>query len=118
MVELLGDRAEQPAKVHAANASAGRLAAEHLLGCGLRNFGFFAYGEAWWIAAYRQGFEETITLHRFACTTYRPPRTNTRIWPKWRESMQPDIVAWLKSRPASSRLRLNMRVVCWAYAVT
>jgi LacI family transcriptional regulator len=99
MIELLGDQPEQPAKVHGENASAGRMAAEHLLGCGLRSFGFFAYGDAWWSAAYRQGFEETIAMHRFACNTYRPPRANTRIWPKWRESMQPDIVAWLKSLP-------------------
>ena len=100
LIELLGDQAEHPAKVHGDNASAGRLAAEHLLGCGLRNFGFFAFGEAWWCAAYRR----RLCKRRSPCTAlpasaYRPPRCNTRIWPKWRESMRPDIVAWLQSLP-------------------
>ena len=99
MVELLGERPEEPAKVHGDNVSAGRLAAEHLLGCGLRHFGFFAFGEAWWIAAYREGFQETLELHRFACDAYRPPRRNFRLWPKWRDSMQPHIMAWLQSLP-------------------
>ncbi len=99
MIELLGDRQEQSAKVHADNASAGRLAAEHLLGCGLRHFGFFAFGEAWWIAMYRDGFQRTLQLGGFSCDLYAPPRFNTRICPKWRESMRPDVVAWLRSLP-------------------
>jgi LacI family transcriptional regulator len=99
LIEMLGHRPEQPAKVHADNASAGRLAAEHLLERGLRNFGFFAYGEAWWIDKYREGFQKTLQLHRFVCDVYRPPRFNACIWPKWRESMQPGVVAWLQSLP-------------------
>ena len=99
VIELLGDRPDEPAKVHADNASAGRLAAEHLLGCGLRHFGFFAFGESWWIAMYRKGFQETLQLYGFACNAYRPPRFNTRNQPKWRESMLSRVVAWLESLP-------------------
>ena len=75
MIELLGQEPDEPAKVHGENASAGRLAAEHLLGCGLRHFGFFAFGEAWWIAAYREGFQRTLELHKFACDGLPPAAT-------------------------------------------
>ena len=99
MVELLGDRAEQPAKVHADNASGGRLAAQHLLGCGLRHFGFFAFGDAWWIDMYRDGFQRTLEAQGFTCEVYQPPRFNRSVFPKWRESMRPRVSAWLESMP-------------------
>ena len=99
MVELLGGEPDEPDKVHADNASSGRLAAEHLMECGLRSFGFFAYGEAWWIAMYREGFQGTLQLHRFACDVYQPPRSNFRLLPKWLFSMQSQVVQWSKSLP-------------------
>jgi LacI family transcriptional regulator len=42
VVELLGYQREGLAKIHADNEAEGCLAAEHLLDCGLRRFGFFA----------------------------------------------------------------------------
>lgn len=99
VVELLGDRADQPSKVHGDSLVAGRMAAEHLLGCGLRNFGFFAFGAAWWISLYREGFLRTLKLHGHGCHVYQPPRANHRLVPHWRDSMQPGVVAWLRSLP-------------------
>lgn len=99
VVELLGDRPDQPSKVHGESLAAGRMAADHLLGCGLRNFGFFAFGEAWWIALYRDGFQRTLELQRQTCSVYRPPRSNHRLLPHWRESMEPGVVEWLRSLP-------------------
>jgi len=99
LVELLGCEPDQPGKVHGDNASAGQLAAEHLLECGLRNFGFFAYGEAWWIAMYAHGFQATLEMYRCTCDVYRPPRSNVRLLPKWRSAMQPQVAKWLKSLP-------------------
>ena len=60
MVELLGEKADLPAKVHCDNAAVGRMAADHLLDCGLKHFGFFAFGEAWWIAMFREGFRQML----------------------------------------------------------
>ncbi len=99
IVEMLGDRPEQAAKVHGDNVSGGRLAAEHLLDCGLKHFGFFAFGEAWWIATFREGFQKTLRGRGLACDTFQAPRFNRRNFPKWRESMEPHVVAWLNSLP-------------------
>ena len=102
MVELLGHEREEPARVHGDNASAGRLAAEHLLECGLRNFGFFAWGEAWWIDTYREGFVSTLEMFQKPCVVYRPPRTNRRLLPHWHSGMQPAVTKWIRglAKPA------------------
>ena len=94
-----GRTARPPARgavrVHGENVSAGRLAAEHLLGCGLSNFGFFAWGEAWWIDTYREGFVETLNKFQRTCDVYQPPRSNRRLLPQWHASMQPKVTKWL-----------------------
>ena len=64
MVELLGEKADLPAKVHCDNAAVGRMAADHLLDCGLKHFGFFAFGEAWWIAMFREGFRQVLVQRK------------------------------------------------------
>ncbi len=99
VVELLGDQADGPAKVLCDSTAAGRLAAEHLLGCGLRNFGFFAFGEAWWIAMYRDGFQQTLGAQGHACDVYQVPSANRRLLPKWRDAQEPGVTAWLRSLP-------------------
>jgi LacI family transcriptional regulator len=102
MVELLGHDREEPARVHGENASAGRLAAEHLLECGLRNFGFFTYGAPWWIERYREGFVETLKMFRSTCNVYRPPRPDRGLVPQWHAGMQPSATRWLRglAKPA------------------
>ena len=99
MVELLGHEPEMPGSIHGENGSAGRLAAEHLLECGLRNFGFFAYGEAWWIDTYREGFLSTLAMFNAPCDVYRPPRPNRCLLPGWQASMQPSLTKWLRGLP-------------------
>ena len=99
MVELLGCDRDEPARVHADNASAGRLAAEHLVECGLRNFGFFAFGQPWWVEMYCEGFAGTLEVLRFTCNVYRPPRSNADLLPTWRESMQRAVTRWIRGLP-------------------
>lgn len=97
VVELLGEQADGAAKVFCDNTAAGRMAAEHLLGCGLRHFGFFAFGEAWWIGMYRDGFRQVLASHGYPCDVYAPPRANRHLLPKWRDAQEPGVAAWLRS---------------------
>jgi LacI family transcriptional regulator len=99
MVELLGEKADLPAKVHCDNAAVGRMAADHLLDCGLRHFGFFAFGEAWWIAMFREGFQQILAQRQFACHVYEPPRANHVLLPKWRDIQRKGATDWLLSLP-------------------
>jgi LacI family transcriptional regulator len=99
LVELLGNKADLPAKVHCDNAAVGRLAAHHLLDCGLKHFGFFAFGEAWWIAMFRDGFRQAVLERKCVCHVYDPPRANHALLPKWRESQRKSVLNWLQSLP-------------------
>ena len=99
MVELLGEKADLAAKVHCDNAAVGRMAADHLLDCGLKHFGFFAFGEAWWIAMFREGFRQMLVQRQLTCHAYEPPRANHVLLPKWRETQRKGVVDWLLSLP-------------------
>lgn len=98
-VELLGFEPDAPAKVHGENISAGRMAAEHLVGCGLRNFAFFSCGDAWWLATYREGFVRELAERGFGCHLYRSTRANRRLLPRWTDAQRPGVVTWLSSLP-------------------
>jgi LacI family transcriptional regulator len=98
-VELLGLQEDEPAKVHGDNRAAGRMAAAHLMGCGLRHFGFFAGGEPWWIAICREGFCEELRKQGFSCSIYPPPVKDNRILPRWDESQEESLTRWLLSLP-------------------
>ena len=99
MVELLGRQADEPSKIHGDNASAGRLAAEHLMQCGLKNFGFFACGESWWLSMYREGFQETLRRHGCACDVYIAAGAKGQFWPRWHSGMRAGTAKWLRSLP-------------------
>jgi LacI family transcriptional regulator len=96
-VELLGLQEDEPAKVHGDNRAAGRMAAAHLMGCGLRHFGFFAGGSPWWIAICREAFCEELKKNGFPCSVYRPPVKDCRILPRWHESQEESLSRWLLS---------------------
>jgi LacI family transcriptional regulator len=98
-VELLGLQADGPAKVHGDNFLGGRMAAEHLVECGLRHFGFFSCVESWWITHFRDGFSQTLAERNFPCSVYRSPVENHRLLPRWKESQKPSAVRWLQSLP-------------------
>ena len=98
MVDLLGEREDGPCKVHADNVAEGRLAAEHLLDCGLRNFGFFAFDESWAIARLREGFCGTLAERGYLCDVYRTS-DQQHLLPEWKDPHQPAVVSWLRGLP-------------------
>ena len=56
----------------------GHMAAEHFLNCGLRQFAFFSYGEAWWIRSYREAFGQVLKERGFDCHSYQPPASDPK----------------------------------------
>jgi len=79
----------------------GRLAAEHLLACGLRQFAFCDWGPAHppareWEQARLSSFREAVERQGFGVHTYEwPGRKRDRTWP----SASRHLAAWLKSLP-------------------
>ncbi len=72
----------------------GRLAAEHLVDCGLRSFGFCGYSNTQWSERRREGFLETISAFGSSVETYESPLDGpeARSW----EREQACIARWLK----------------------
>lgn len=99
MVELLGTTRAQPAKVHADNAAAGRMAAEHLIDCGLREFGFFGFVSSWWIVMFREGFCSVFEDRGHACHIYPWPSQSKSPADYWDNSHNARVIRWLESLP-------------------
>jgi LacI family transcriptional regulator len=76
----------------------GRMAAEHFQNCGLRQFGFFTYGEAWWIKLHREAYRQALKERGYDCHIYRPAASNRNL-PLWHESQRPGLVKWICSLP-------------------
>jgi LacI family transcriptional regulator len=98
VVDLLGDRQEGPAKIHTDNAAAGRLAAEHLLDCGLRHFGFFGSVESWAVPLQREGFCSALAKRGCQWSLYEASQ-RVRSVPVWQEAHRPAVAAWLRKLP-------------------
>ena len=98
VVELLGEREIRPAKVHADNVAEGRLAAEHLLDCGLRHFGFFASYDSWAIPLQQKGFQQTLAEKGYSCEIFEHPEKLRRL-PAWATAQRPAVVGWLRQLP-------------------
>lgn len=96
-VELLGLRRDGPAKVHADNALAARLAVRHLADCGLTDFGFFTLGQSWWIDMCREGFAAEVAEKKCKDHVFQP--RVRRLLPYWQESHRPGALAWLDAIP-------------------
>jgi LacI family transcriptional regulator len=71
-------------RVNADHAAIGRVAAEHLLSLGLRNFGYYGIEGPWFSEARERGFCERLQRAGFACAVYRQPAAGglSQAWHK------------------------------------
>ncbi|WP_428937264.1 substrate-binding domain-containing protein [Fontivita pretiosa] len=98
VVDLVGCLPDAPL-VHTNDLSVGRLAADHLLERGYRNFAFVGYESAWSVARQR-GFEQRIRdfgctseIHQFIIT--RLASSGPRAW----ERRQTQLANWVRKLP-------------------
>ena len=99
VVELLGDFRAASAHVHPDNALVGRIAVEHLLDQGLRNFAYFAFGESYWIRLRREGFQQTLDERGFSSHVYKSVHSQDKAIPRWSEDEWPHLLDWLRALP-------------------
>ena len=95
-------RTEIPGLVNVVTDSVtiGRLAAEHLLHCGLRHFGYCGLAHSGiertpWSQQRGESFEQRLAEAGFTAALYPPP---TRVHRSWAQERQ-HLVRWLKSLP-------------------
>lgn len=74
--------------------AAGRMAAEHLLERGFRNFAFCGYAGHIWSRRRQEGFCERLTEAGYDCSLYQSTRRRGDIG--W-ERERPEVIQWLRS---------------------
>jgi LacI family transcriptional regulator len=77
---------------------AGRMAAEHLLDGGFRNFGYCGYAGRTWSQRRQQGFCQRLEEASFTCHVYQPAKHKSKASVPWRRECG-DVVNWLRGLP-------------------
>jgi LacI family transcriptional regulator len=66
--------------------------------CGLRRFGYFSFGNAWWSKVIRDDFCKELQTRGYDIFSYMPD-TKEQDFVVWDESQRPLIKKWLRSLP-------------------
>lgn len=98
LVELFGQPRVIEAQVRPDLSAETSVAIEHLLNCGLRLFGYFAYEDVWWIKTHREAYATALRERGFGFHVYDAPRSRHSL-PIWRDFRRPDVLRWLRSVP-------------------
>jgi LacI family transcriptional regulator len=77
---------------------AGRMAAEHLLERGFRNFGYCGYVGRTWSQRRQQGFCQRLEEAGFTCHVYRPTKHKSKTSFLWRQECSA-VMDWLRGLP-------------------
>jgi LacI family transcriptional regulator len=90
--------------ITADNVASGRLAAQHFLGLGLRNFAYFSASTAWWSQSRKKGFVERVQEAGFQPHVYagggRPyPTIDWQPGRTWVKGVMQDAINWVCSLP-------------------
>jgi LacI family transcriptional regulator len=95
--QLAGDLPlSRVSEIRSDSHEAGRMAAEHLLERGFRQFAYCGYAGRTWSERSREGFCKQIEKAGYQCNVYEPPqRSRPVLWQQERES----VTAWLRSLP-------------------
>ncbi len=77
-VELFGHPKSGVAEVWCDYFDEGKKSVAHFLNCGLRNFGYFAFGDTWWIREHREPYVEYLKEQGYDCHVYPAPNARER----------------------------------------
>lgn len=77
----------------------GRLAAEHFLERGLKNFGYFSIGSPDWSKRRGDSFEYVLRFFGHTLNRFRQKHPSRSPLPSWDPSNDGELIEWLKSLP-------------------
>lgn len=104
-VDVLGDMKDRPFPVvHVDDVAVAKLAAEHLLERGFRNFGFVAHANERWSDNRLDAFSKAVGAHGYKCTVLQADDLHEipEAWDKFIENA----AAWIRSQPKPLGLML------------
>lgn len=100
LVELLGDGKRFVSEVQSDAVVAGRLAAEHFIERGLRNFAYYSYGNSWWGQFRGDAFVDAVKkLGYDAHVFYSKFGTKPEAFPEWRTIYSSKLQRWVAELP-------------------
>ncbi len=85
-------------KIRPANASIGRIGAEHLIDAGFRNFAFCGYDNAIWSQERCSGFTQAVKQAGFPCVVHNTNYPGV-LSPEWDLGEAQKLSSWLKELP-------------------
>lgn len=98
IVELLRGR-RAGCDIECDHGMVGQMAVDEFLSRGLREFGFFAFGDSIWVRWRREGFLNALASNGFQCRVYRHANSFRRTMPQWDERMRKDVARWIRGLP-------------------
>jgi LacI family transcriptional regulator len=98
LVELFGYPRLENAHVRPDITAESVTAVEHFLNSGLRNFGYFAFGESSWITTHREAYSKELAERGFTCHAYKSPPSRQTM-PFWRDEQRRKVLRWIRSLP-------------------
>jgi LacI family transcriptional regulator len=86
------------------NEAIGRMAAEHLLERGFRNFGYVGWQHELWSEQRRKAFKHAVTARGFKCEALQIPNFNTlpELWDQFIDQ----VAKWIRAQPKPLGLML------------
>lgn len=102
IVELHGDGVTAKVEVVCDAQALGKLAAEHFLERGVRHFGFFAIGKAWWSDEFGQFFKKFLSDHGWGACAISPfcrRKSELSLPMIFDANIVSSVVKWLRSLP-------------------
>jgi LacI family transcriptional regulator len=96
--QLAGNLSAKVSEIRPDSCLAGRMAAEHLLERGFRNFGYCGYAGRTWSERRRQGFCERLEEAGFSCHVYQPAKRQLAAFLPWQQECAA-VVDWLRGLP-------------------
>jgi LacI family transcriptional regulator len=98
LVEMLGSPKFGVAQVRGDFDLIAKMAAEHLIGCGLRQFAYFMTEQTFFSKDHCDAFRNYLKSRGFDCHVYEAPPVKTVV-EDWDEHMRPSVLKWLRSLP-------------------
>jgi LacI family transcriptional regulator len=77
---------------------------DHFLNCGLRHFGYFSFGDTWWMKVARDVYCQALERRGFTCHLYHGTVSAT-VEPPWNARRRPGLARWLRSVPRPIGIR-------------
>ena len=99
VVELYADRTLGVGLVHPDDEAVARLAAEHFIDRGVRNFAFFCTDHANWILSRRRAFELALERRGLLCRSFDFTPRSGAAGKKPRQIDDPSVIDWLHKLP-------------------